>query len=57
MKICAALDVTPDYILLGVDKEYRNDSLDDIKDAIFRCDPSKRKFLKDFIQWCADQEI
>jgi len=57
LKICAALDVTPDYLLLGVDKEYRSDSLDDIKDAIFRCDPKKKKVLKGFIQWYADQDV
>ena len=57
MKICAALDVTPDYLLLGVDKEYRSDSLDDIKDALFRCDRRKKAVIKGFIQWYADQDI
>jgi len=57
MKLCAALDITPDYLLLGVDKEYRSDSLDDIKDAIYRCDQKKKNVIKDFIQWYADQDI
>ena len=57
MKLCCALDITPDYLLLGVDKEYRNDSLDDVKDALFRCDPKKRRLAKAFIQWYADQDI
>jgi len=57
MKLCNALDVTPDYLLLGVDKKYRIDSLDDIKDAIFRCDPKKKGVIKSFIQWYADQNI
>jgi len=57
MKLCAALDVTPDYLLLGVDKEYRSDSLDDVKDAIFRCDPKKKGVIKGFIQWYADQNV
>jgi len=57
MKLCAALDVTPDYLLLGVDKEYRNDSLDDVKDALFRCDPKKKDVIKGFIQWYADQDV
>ena len=57
MKLCAALDVTPDYLLLDVDKEYRNESSDDVKDAIFRCDPKKKAVIKSFIQWYADQDI
>jgi len=57
MKLCAALDVTPDYLLLGVDKEYRVESLDDIKDAIFRCDPKKKAVIKGFINWYADQDV
>jgi transcriptional regulator with XRE-family HTH domain len=39
MKICSALDVTPDYLLLGVDKMYRTDTLDEIRDLIYRCEP------------------
>jgi len=57
MKLCAALDVTPDYILLGVDKEYRSETLDDVKDALFRCDPKKKAVIKGFIQWYADQNV
>ena len=57
MKLCSALNVTPDYLLLGVDKEYRSDTLDDIKDALFRCDPKKKEVIKGFIQWYADQDI
>lgn len=57
MKLCIALNVTPDYLLLGVDKGYRNDSLEDVKNAIFRCDPKKKAVIKGFIQWYADQNI
>jgi transcriptional regulator with XRE-family HTH domain len=56
MKLCAALDVTPDYILIGTDKEYRNDSLDEIQDLIRRCDKSKRRLIIEFIKWYANQE-
>jgi len=56
MKLCAALDVTPDYLLLGVDKEYRSDLLEDVKEALFRCDPKKKNIIKGFIQWYADQD-
>ncbi|MCL1852131.1 MAG: helix-turn-helix domain-containing protein [Peptococcaceae bacterium] len=57
MKLCAALGVTPDYLLLGVDKEYRSDSLEDVKDAIFRCSPRKKKVVKSFIEWYAEQDV
>jgi len=46
MKLCTALDVTPDYLLLGVDKEYRSDLLEDVKDALFHCDPKKKDVIK-----------
>jgi transcriptional regulator with XRE-family HTH domain len=57
MKLCAALDVTPDYILMGTDKEYRNDPLNEIRDLIYRCDKSKRRLIIEFIKWYANQEI
>ena len=57
MKLSAALDVTPDYLLLGVDKEYRSDALDDVKAALFRCDQKKRVVIKGFIEWYADQNV
>ena len=57
MKICTALEVTPDYLLLGVDKEYRNDDLSDIKDLIYRCDAKKKRTIKEFIRWYADQMV
>jgi len=57
MKLCVALTVTPDYLLLGVDKEYRNDSLEDVKDALYRCDAKKKAVIKGFINWYADQDV
>ncbi len=57
MKICGALDVTPDYFLLGIDKEYRNDDLSEIKDEIYRCDESKKKTILEFIRWYSDLQL
>jgi len=57
MKICFALEITPDYILLGVDNDYRNDALTDIKDLIYRCEPRKRKLITEYAKWIADQDI
>ena len=57
MKICAALTVTPDYLLLGTDKEYRADTLDEIKDAIYRGTPAKKALIKSLIEWLTDQDL
>jgi len=57
MKLCRALEVTPDYFLLGVDKEYRNDDLSEIKDEIYRCEPKKIGAIKSLIQWFVDLKI
>jgi transcriptional regulator with XRE-family HTH domain len=57
MKLCNALDITPDYLLMGIDKEYRNDSLDEIKDVIYRCDKRKKRLIVEFIKWYANQDI
>ncbi len=56
MKLCTALDVTPDYLLLGVDKGFRNDDLIEIKSEIYRCSDKKKKFIKEFIRWYSDQD-
>lgn len=57
LKLCTALEVTPDYLILGVDKELRNDDLNEIKYEIYRCDADKKAFIKEFIKWYADQKL
>jgi len=54
MKLCKVLNVTPNYLLLGVDNEYHKDELSTIKDAIYRCSESKRALLLEFIRVFAD---
>ena len=54
---CPALSQWRLSLLLGTDKEYRSESLDDVKDAIFRCDLKKRAVIKNFIEWYANQDI
>ena len=56
MKLCLALGVTPDYLLVGINKEYRNDTLDEIKDLIHQCEPKKKKMIIEFIKWYANVE-
>jgi len=57
MKLCSALNVTPDYLLLGVDKEFRNDDLADIKNELYRCNETKMKTIKEFIRWYSNLEV
>lgn len=57
MKLASALQVTPDYLLLGVDKDFRNDDLNEIKSVLYRCNPVQIKFIKNFINWFADEEL
>lgn len=57
MKLCLALDVTPDYLLIGINKEYRNDTMDEIRDLIQRCDVRKKSLIIEFIKWYANQEV
>ena len=57
MKLCLALDVTPDFLLIGVNKDYHGDSFDEIKDLIHQCDFRKKRMIVEYIKWYANQEI
>ena len=57
MKLCAALEITPDYLLVGVDKEFHNDAFDEIKELIQQCDKRKKKLIIEFIKWYANQNL
>ncbi|MDR1815687.1 MAG: helix-turn-helix domain-containing protein [Clostridiales Family XIII bacterium] len=57
MKLCAALEVTPDYLLLGVDKQYDADLLEELRDLVGRCDPKMKNLIASFVRWCADQKV
>jgi transcriptional regulator with XRE-family HTH domain len=57
LKLCSALEVTPDYILMGIDKEYQNDSLNEIKNLIYRCDKRKQRMIIEYIKWYANQDF
>lgn len=56
MKLCNALNVTPDYLLLGIDKGFRNDDLSEIKNEIYRCSNNKKNFIIQFIKWYSNQD-
>jgi transcriptional regulator with XRE-family HTH domain len=57
LKLCSALEVTPDYLLIGTDKNYPDDSFDEIKNLIYRCDKRKQKLIIEYIKWYANQDI
>jgi transcriptional regulator with XRE-family HTH domain len=57
LKLCSALEVTPDYILMGIDKEYHDDFLDEIKTLMYRCDKRKQKMIIEYIKWYVNQDI
>ncbi len=56
LKIAKALDVTPDYLLLGSFNTLEEDYLDQIKDSMLRCDSNKRKHIIKYINWIAEQD-
>ncbi len=57
MKVCEALETTPDYLLLGTVK-YVDDSLkDQITERIKLCDERKLKLVDHFISWVIDETL
>ena len=57
MKLCQALDVTPDFLLIGVNKDYHGDTQEEINDLIHQCDFRKKRMIVEYIKWYANQEI
>lgn len=56
VKICSALDVTPDYLLLGTiysSEKYLND---EIVNKISRCNGKQRRFVSKFIDWILEEK-
>ncbi len=55
MKVCSALDATPDYFLLGALR--RTDDAYGIKEKIKLCDDKRLKLIDSFITWVIDENI
>ncbi len=49
MKVCSALDVTPDEILLGTKQDMENYLLSDIQQKLLHCSPRQRRLVDRFI--------
>ncbi len=57
MKVCEALDATPDYFLLGSLKRTDDILQAAIKDKIKLCDGKRLKLIDNFITWIIDEEF
>ena len=50
VKICVALDITPNDLLLGVSTESVNYSNSDISDLLGQCSSKEKRYIKGFIK-------
>lgn len=57
MKICKALNTTPDYFLLGVYKNIDDSLLSEINEKMKLCNKKKLKLIDNFITWVIDEQI
>lgn len=57
LKICEALGITPDYLLLGIVRDTDDALLSQIKQKIQLCDEKRLKLVDHFITWVIDEEI
>ena len=54
MRICKVLGVTPNYLLMGVEKDYPTDDLAAVKNELYRCSESKREMILEVVKLLAD---
>ena len=57
LKICDAIDTTPDYLLLGISKHGDDDLQAQICQKMKQCDVKKLKLIDNFITWVIDEKI
>jgi len=50
LKICVALDATPNDLLMGINTEHVDYSTHDIVDLINQCSPKEKRYIKGFIK-------
>lgn len=56
MKICSALEVTPDEILLGTKQDMENYLQSDIQKKLLFCSPRERRLVSRFIDLLLDEQ-
>ena len=57
VKLGRALDVNPDYLISGAYKYVEESRLEQIKEAMFRCNPKQYELIMNFIEWIAEQRV
>ena len=57
VKICNALDITPDYFLLGIFRHTNDSLLSRINQKIKLCDEKKQELVDHFITWLVDEKL
>lgn len=57
LKICKALDITPDYFLLGIVRQANDSLLAQINQKIKLCDEKKLELVDHFITWVVDEKL
>ncbi|HEY8499987.1 MAG TPA: helix-turn-helix transcriptional regulator [Clostridia bacterium] len=57
MKVCEQLDVTPDYVLLGITKGTNEGLISQINQKLKLCSEKKLKLIDNFITWIIDEDI
>jgi len=59
IRICEAIDTTPNYLLLGI--AAHTDAEDDLRHQLSQrlklCDQKKLKLIERFISWVIDEEV
>jgi len=50
MKICIALDATPNDLLMGISTDHIDYSTHDIADLINQCSPKEKRYIRGFIK-------
>ena len=56
MKICSALNCTPDFLLLNTEKENKL-LIERITTEVKRCTESQQELLLSYIKWLSNQDI
>jgi transcriptional regulator with XRE-family HTH domain len=57
MKVCEKLEVTPDYVLLGITKNSNEELVSQIYQKLKLCDEKKLKLIDNFITWVIDENM
>lgn len=57
MKLCFALQTTPDYLLLGTEVNFDRDYIKDINNKADGLSPAQAKLVLNFMDWILSQKL